>query len=1161
MTLKTSWRRAAVLAVFAAMAFGAAAEPRLPAAAKPSNTEQAAFSRQLLEFHPGSPKLIEPETIFASTRAESGRMRVIVNLIDPPQRSRAQVDWSSDADLSVWRSQVTSHSKDVLAQLDKNAHEVMAVYENFAAFAVDVDATGLAALLEDPRVQSVEPERFAERFDAEGIPLLNATTVRTTHRGAGMTIAILDDGVDYTHPDLGGGGFPNSKVVSGIDTAGTAAGGAGDSDPRNATGAHGTACAGISGGGVPSGAGSPGSYIGGVAPDARIAAVKVFPDGADQFASSIDIVQGMDWCVTNRTVVPSAPIRVMSMSLGGGGFTSASSCDASNPSYLNAANSAIAAGIIVVAATGNNGFCNQIAAPACVSPIIRVGAAYDANIGTIGFCLDNSTCYAGATADAQCGGLDLAFEATSAKKVTMYSNVASFMDVFAPSNNAAATDLVGTAGYSTGNYTQSFGGTSAATPYVAGVIAILQSASFTKRGSYYTASEMRTLLVNNGDNITDTKNGGLNPGITKPFVNVQRAFDAIPGAATPVIALNKTTLAPVGTESSGPGNDTFTVRNSGAGTLSYTVSDNQTWLSVSPTSGTSTGEEDTVTVTYSTSGLTPGSYNATITVTASGASNSPQTIAVSLEIIQDCNGNGVPDFYDVVNLAAAVGSASCGAGPDIGPGFTYTGNTSALATDLVAASCADVGKSVFYTYWPAQSGQATISACDSSFDTVIVVTDGCGGAEVACNDDSSCATSTRSIATFNAVAGTVYSIRLGGFNGAGGAYSFTLTGPASIAGTSQDTNSNGIPDECDAPPCTVSASPTSLSFGASSGSQNLTVTASAPSCAWDSSESLDWVTLSPTSGTGGGTVQVTVTQNSGLSQRQGTITVAGTSVTVTQSGSAPPSDDSFESNNNLTEARSRPSLPVGTTSGLVSLNEDWYRLPNASCGTLRVTVNFTHANGNLNAELYDGRCTDSGGFPLRLAESYSTTNQETFTYVDRSGVGTELFLRIYGEGGATNPSYSVTIAELGADDALEPNNSPCQFTSINLGQTYNDLILKDDDFYLVNTTGLSSINVRMEANKLSGQLYFMVMAVDPGCGYDILFGNFTPNLDVNESLNIPTGGRSQLLVRVYGATRGTNTYNLRVSTGARSADAEDESIPAATPTPLPSPTPTPAPAR
>ena len=59
-----------------------------------------------------------------------------------------------------------------------------------------------------------------------------------------------------------------------------------------------------------------------------------------------------------------------------------------------------------------------------------------------------------------------------------------------------------------------------------------------------------------------------------------------------------------------------------------------TWLSVSPTSGTSTGSGDkqTHTVGYTTSGLTAGTYTGHITVTDAAASNSPQTITVSLTV-------------------------------------------------------------------------------------------------------------------------------------------------------------------------------------------------------------------------------------------------------------------------------------------------------------------------------------------------------------------------------------------------------------------------------------------------------------------------------------------------------------------------------------------------
>src|SRR6476660_10450660 len=50
--------------------------------------------------------------------------------------------------------------------------------------------------------------------------------------------------------------------------------------------------------------------------------------------------------------------------------------------------------------------------------------------------------------------------------------------------------------------------------------------------------------------------------------------------------------------------DTSVVRN----LLSYTISDNASWLSVSPTSGTSSGAANTHTITYDTSSLAIGHY-------------------------------------------------------------------------------------------------------------------------------------------------------------------------------------------------------------------------------------------------------------------------------------------------------------------------------------------------------------------------------------------------------------------------------------------------------------------------------------------------------------------------------------------------------------------------
>jgi hypothetical protein len=101
--------------------------------------------------------------------------------------------------------------------------------------------------------------------------------------------------------------------------------------------------------------------------------------------------------------------------------------------------------------------------------------------------------------------------------VTAYSNTASFLDVLGASHSAY-TPETGT------GYDSSFGGTSAATPYVAGAVALIQAAALAETGSYLPPETIRTILVNTGTPITDTKGGGLTPGITKPLVDVEAAY-------------------------------------------------------------------------------------------------------------------------------------------------------------------------------------------------------------------------------------------------------------------------------------------------------------------------------------------------------------------------------------------------------------------------------------------------------------------------------------------------------------------------------------------------------------------------------------------------------------------------------------------------------------
>jgi len=83
-----------------------------------------------------------------------------------------------------------------------------------------------------------------------------------------------------------------------------------------------------------------------------------------------------------------------------------------------------------------------------------------------------------------------------------------------------------------------------------------------------------------------------------------------------------------------PAPQDFTVQNTGGQNLSWRVSWEILWLKLSPESGTSTGEIDTVQVSVDVAGLTAGWYGANVTVSAPEASNSPLSVAVFLEITE-----------------------------------------------------------------------------------------------------------------------------------------------------------------------------------------------------------------------------------------------------------------------------------------------------------------------------------------------------------------------------------------------------------------------------------------------------------------------------------------------------------------------------------------------
>ncbi|MCX6581872.1 MAG: SBBP repeat-containing protein [Candidatus Aminicenantes bacterium] len=106
-------------------------------------------------------------------------------------------------------------------------------------------------------------------------------------------------------------------------------------------------------------------------------------------------------------------------------------------------------------------------------------------------------------------------------------------------------------------------------------------------------------------------------------------LDKVEFTPLPEIVLNRNQLTFGAFPAGGTGSQTFTISNKTASTLNWFTGSDQTWLSCDPISGFNTG---VVTVSVNTTGLASGTYAGTITITDTYASNSPQTVAVTLNI-------------------------------------------------------------------------------------------------------------------------------------------------------------------------------------------------------------------------------------------------------------------------------------------------------------------------------------------------------------------------------------------------------------------------------------------------------------------------------------------------------------------------------------------------
>lgn len=409
-----------------------------------------------------------------SKSQDSGTVKIIVRVKAPftPEPSmHAQ-------DLHEQRALTMGIQEQVLEELRAKGHRPGPVYayKYTPYMAMTVDTETLASLLSSPYTVSIEEDIFLYPMLDWSVPRIGATQLHTNNvKGTGMTVAIIDSGVDKTHPFLNGSvlseacysttdrnDMTTSLCPGGVEES-TAPGSAmpcGGTYSSEDCG-HGTHVAGIVAGrsGVSM---SPGP---GVAPEANLIAIQVFSRYGSYISAYIsDVMKGLERVYELRNTYTIASVN---MSLGGGQYYE--NCDTFP--LKEAIDNLRTAGIATIVASGNNYFCGSMAAPACISTAISVGAT----------------------------------ESDDSDSIAYYSNSASFLNLLAPGSSINSS-VPG--GYGIKD------GTSMATPHVAGAWALMKQANPTA-----TVDDILDSLTLTGRQVTDS----YCTSVTKKRINVFEA--------------------------------------------------------------------------------------------------------------------------------------------------------------------------------------------------------------------------------------------------------------------------------------------------------------------------------------------------------------------------------------------------------------------------------------------------------------------------------------------------------------------------------------------------------------------------------------------------------------------------------------------------------------
>lgn len=413
-----------------------------------------------------------------------GRARVIVRLAGD-FRPDAQLAPAEKADQ---RQEIRQKTADFFARHAALEGPRAQKFKYLPFVAVEADTQSLERLESDPQVLSVEKDELSKPQLAESTQLVGAQAAWSRgFSGAGQTVAVLDTGVDKTHPFLAGkvvseGCYSSNTASSASLCPGAAASstepGSGVNCPTTIDGcSHGTHVAGIVAG--------RGSTFSGVAKDANIIAIQVFSRfdstsdcGADPapcaLSYSSDQIRALERVYELSS---SMNIAAVNMSLGGGQYSA--NCDAQKSAFKLAVDNLRSRNIATVVSSGNDSYTSALSAPACVSSVVSVGSTDDGSHGT--------------TAD----------------NISPFSNSASFLSILAPGK--WITSSVPGGGFAT------WSGTSMAAPHAAAAFAVLKQSK-----PDATVSQMLTAMTRSGVFLTDNRNG-----LSKPRLNVNNAVSAL----------------------------------------------------------------------------------------------------------------------------------------------------------------------------------------------------------------------------------------------------------------------------------------------------------------------------------------------------------------------------------------------------------------------------------------------------------------------------------------------------------------------------------------------------------------------------------------------------------------------------------------------------------